>query len=198
MRRYISERLDGASGFDQLQRLLAVLPKRIRNGAMRKAGRGAAKIVTRAIVPLVPVSAKIRSKTGRKKHLRQAITFRVRTYNNVIFAVAGVEAGEKMFHSHLVEFGTRRRLTAHHTVYDEVDGNRYKRRNAAGTIVYSAKKVSVSRGQKYNGKGEVRDRGRMPPFHYMTRGWKASESNARQFIEMTIRQHLTSAGVDLG
>lgn len=179
-----------------IQTILKVLPKRLRNGAMRKAGRQAADIVRRTVQPLVPVSGE-RSEESYI-HLRQGIISKVKTYNNAIVAVVGPKTNAKLFHAHLIEFGTRPRYTRHTSRYEKVGERRIKTK-VGGKIGYRTKRIRKSIGsfldERKAKKGPVRYTGVGPAYHYLSRGWKQAQPGVIATIETELRKALATSGV---
>lgn len=183
----------------KIQTLLAVLPKRIRNGAMRKAGRAAAQIVVRDIRPLVPRSE---PKPGNPDyvHLQDGIISKIKTYGNTILVMAGPRTKAKLFHAHLIEYGTRQRATRHTTRYDVVGTKRIKFR-VNGKIKYKDKVIKKSAGsfldQRKLLKGTVRETGIGPAYHYMARGWASAEPKVLAVIKSELTAALATSGVNV-
>lgn len=204
------------SAMYQIQAVLKVLPKRLRNGAMRSAGRKAAEVVKRTIRPLVPRSKKNyrvqgpfqRADTGRGgyMHLRDGVISVVRTYRDAVFMAVGPRSGAKLFHAHLVEFGTRDRYTRHTSRYRDVGTKRiktrYKALSASGHPIskpgYKTKRIRRSIGsfldERKAAKGPVQRRGRMPASLYMSRGWAAAEPRVYQVIQTELTNALANIG----
>lgn len=178
-----------------IQTLLKVLPKKLRNGAMRKAGREAGAICRRVIQPLVPRSD---NEDYSYAHLRDNIISVVRTYNNTVFMACGPRTKKRLYHAHLVEFGTRPRQTGHTSKYKEVGTKRVKTR-INGKVAYRTKRIRKSIGsfldERKALKNGVANRGVMPAFHYMSRGWKQAEPGVVATIEHELRKALATSGV---
>lgn len=184
------------AGMAQIQTMLKVLPKRIRNGAMRKAGKEAAAIVRRNVQPLVPQSGNRDEKSYM--HLRQGIISKVKTYKNSVFVVVGPRSGAKLFHAHLIEFGTKPRYTRHTSKYQTIGTKRIKTR-VNGKIQYRSKQIRRSTGsfldQNKAKKGSVRFTGVGPAYNYMSRGWAKCEAGVVATIETELRKALATSGV---
>lgn len=184
------------AGMAKIQTMLKVLPKRVRNGAMRKAGKEAAAIVRRNVQPLVPMSGERDDKSYI--HLRQGIISKVKTYKNTVFVAVGPRSGAKLFHAHLIEFGTKPRYTRHTSRYDTVGTKRIKTR-VNGKLQYRNKRIRKSAGSFLDPnkakKGSVRYTGVGPAYHYMSRGWSQSEAGVVATIETELRKALASSGV---
>ncbi len=189
-----------------IQQVLRVLPKRLRNGAMRRAGKQAADIVRRNVQPLVPMSKHNPNEYGpfqndaknRYLHLRHGIVSKVKTYTNAVFVVVGPRTNAKLFHAHLIEFGTRPRYTRHTSRYQKVGEKRIKTKSG-GKVGYRTKRIRKSIGsfldERKLKRGPVRFTGVGPAHHYMSRGWAQARPGVIATIETELRKALATSGV---
>lgn len=182
----------------RIQSLLKVLPKSLKNGAMRTAGRKAADVVRKTIRPLVPKSKRnyrvygpFQSKskqTGGYLHLRDGIISKVKTYRTAIVVLVGPKTRAGLNHAHLIEEGTRERFWRHSTKsssYVTIGHKRIKRR-INGRRVFINKAIKRSTGSTLDveklKKGAVRSTGRGRPYKFMERGWSIAEPRVLQVI----------------
>ncbi len=183
-----------------IQQILRVLPRRLRNGAMRRAGRQAADIVRRNVQPLVPVQKHPANKYGpfqnkaknRYISLREGIVSKVRTYSNAVFVIVGPRTKANLRHASLIEYGTKPRFAGRSLSSSEYTTRRVKERvGRGGDFKYRYEKVkrddpTVVRGM---------NRGAGPAFHYMSRGWAQARPGVIATIEAELRKALSTSGV---